>query len=160
MSYDTLNEIEFQEWPKMPRFFDSKLIVSEKIDGTNGLIYISEAGNIRAGSRNQWIYPGRLHSEEFKHRQDNCGFAAWVDQNSEELIKLLGPGYHYGEWWGQGIQRKYGMDKKVFSLFNVHRWGEIWNADPGELVCDVVPFKIFELSEIGSHEPITMDEIS
>jgi hypothetical protein len=29
---------------------------------------------------------------------------------------------HFGEWWGQGIGRKYGMAEKRFSLFNVKRW--------------------------------------
>jgi hypothetical protein len=34
----------------------------------------------------------------------------------------LGPGHHFGEWWGRGIQRKYGMTEKRFSLFNTVRW--------------------------------------
>ena len=38
----------------------------------------------------------------------------------------LGPGRHYGEWWGSGIGRGYGLTKgeKRFSLFNVSRWAE------------------------------------
>jgi len=66
-----------------------------------------------AGSRKRWITP----------EKDNYGFAKWVKANSEELFKL-GEGHHYGEWWGQGIQRKYDMKEKVFSLFNVGRWVE------------------------------------
>ncbi len=36
----------------------------------------------------------------------------------------LGVGTHFGEWWGGGIQRNYGLakDDKRFSLFNVARW--------------------------------------
>jgi hypothetical protein len=34
----------------------------------------------------------------------------------------LGPGKHFGEWWGNGIQRNYGLTEKRFSLFNVMRW--------------------------------------
>lgn len=34
----------------------------------------------------------------------------------------LGRGYHYGEWWGRGIQRGYGLKERRFSLFNVERW--------------------------------------
>lgn len=34
----------------------------------------------------------------------------------------LGVGRHFGEWWGQGIQRKYGMAERRWSLFNVSRW--------------------------------------
>lgn len=52
------------------------------------------------------------------------GFAKWVYQNSQALVELLGPGRHFGEWWGQGIQRGYGLSEKRFSLFNVSRWKE------------------------------------
>ena len=56
-------------------------------------------------------------------------FAIWSSLNvvieksfsKVELMKL-GTGRHFGEWWGQGIQRKYGLDHKRFSLFNVARW--------------------------------------
>jgi len=36
----------------------------------------------------------------------------------------LGPGRHFGEWWGYGINRGYGLKEKRFSLFNVHKWGD------------------------------------
>jgi hypothetical protein len=51
------------------------------------------------------------------------GFAQWVKINQDEL-RTLGKGYHYGEWWGNGIQRGYGLPKgeKRFSLFNTGRW--------------------------------------
>ena len=37
---------------------------------------------------------------------------------------LLGEGRHFGEWWGSGINRGYGLHsgEKRFSLFNVGRW--------------------------------------
>jgi hypothetical protein len=47
----------------------------------------------------------------------------------------LGPGRHFGEWWGQSIQRNYGLDEKRFSLFNTNRW----NADNVPACCHVVP---------------------
>ncbi len=36
----------------------------------------------------------------------------------------LGVGTHFGEWWGSGIQRGYGLrnGEKRWSLFNVSRW--------------------------------------
>ncbi|GAB3847381.1 hypothetical protein GCM10029963_28770 [Micromonospora andamanensis] len=52
---------------------------------------------------------------------DNFGFAGWVSQNAVELCNL-GPGRHYGEWFGHGIQRGYGLDERRFALFNVGRW--------------------------------------
>jgi len=63
------------------------------------------------GSRNRWI----------TSEADNFGFATWVQENAEELRKL-GPGRHFGEWWGAGIQRRYGLTEKRFSLFNTSRW--------------------------------------
>jgi hypothetical protein len=66
---------------------------------------------------------------------DNYGFAKWVQEHSEEL-KGLGPGWHRGEWWGQGIQRNYGLKEKRFSLFNTTRWSDE-NVRPA--CCHVVP---------------------
>jgi hypothetical protein len=39
-------------------------------------------------------------------------------------FRQLGPGRHFGEWWGSGIGRGYGLAKgeKRFSLFNTKRW--------------------------------------
>lgn len=86
-------------------------IITEKIDGTNAQILITEDGQMLTGSRTRWITP----------EQDNAGFARWAMEHREELLQL-GPGRHFGEWWGQGIQRKYGMTEKRWSLFNVGRW--------------------------------------
>src|SRR5687767_11177216 len=101
---------EFREFQKIARL-NRAVIVTEKIDGTNGCVVVSEDGlTVTAQSRSTIITP----------QNDNFGFAKWVQDNAEEL-KQLGPGYHYGEWWGCGIQRKYGLDEKRFSLFNVSR---------------------------------------
>ena len=103
--------IEFKKFSKIPRL-SRECVITEKIDGTNGVIYINEEeGIFLVGSRKRWITP----------EDDNAGFAKWAIKNKEELLKL-GNGTHYGEWWGQGIQRGYNMDKKVFSLFNTYRW--------------------------------------
>ena len=64
-----------------------------------------------AGSGSRWITPA----------DDNFGFAAWVEAHRDELL-TLGPGLHRGEWWGAGIQRRYGLTEKRFSLFNTQRW--------------------------------------
>lgn len=121
--------MEFKEFPKIPRF-SREIVITEKIDGTNASIFIPEDDSpIRFGSRTRWITP----------EDDNFGFARWATENIEKL-KNLGPGHHFGEWWGQGIQRKYGLSEKRFSLFNVHRWEQI----PSEILlekfgCRVVP---------------------
>jgi len=108
---------EFKPFNKIARL-SRDIVITEKIDGTNGLIYIDENNNIFAGSRNRWL----------DEHTDNHGFYHWVMDNKEELLKL-GPGYHYGEWWGKGINRGYGLEEKRFSLFNVGRWC-IWNEEP------------------------------
>lgn len=126
------NLFEFRAFDKIARL-SREVVVSEKLDGTNAQVCIvkreeaeklREAGvitpvalfvdaeiEVYAGSRNRWLTLS----------QDNYGFAGWVSRNVEEL-KKLGPGRHYGEWWGNGIQRKYGLKEKRFSLFNTSRW--------------------------------------
>lgn len=122
---------EFVPFPKIPRL-SREVIVTEKIDGTNAVIYISETGEMLAGSRSQWLVDS-----------DNFGFAKWVREHEDEL-RGLGPGRHFGEWWGSGIQRGYGLKngEKRFSLFNVSRW-HVDLADPEKpqrpACCDVVP---------------------
>jgi hypothetical protein len=120
-----MNRPDFQKFPKIPRLMRD-CVITEKIDGTNGVIWIAEDGiTLACGSRNRWLTA----------EQDNFGFFKWVESNFDDLL-MLGPGYHYGEWWGQGIQRRYGLDEKRFSLFNVHRWGDEMDRP---LCCDVVP---------------------
>jgi hypothetical protein len=117
-----VSEATFQPFPKMARL-SRECLITEKIDGTNASVLITEDGAIQSGSRNRWITP----------EDDNAGFAAWVRDNAEELLQL-GPGHHFGEWWGQGIQRNYGMTEKRFSLFNVARWCLHGDA-PGLIPC-------------------------
>jgi RNA ligase len=103
---------EFKPFPKMARL-SRPCIIQEKIDGTNASIFIGEDGEFLVGSRTRWITP----------ENDNFGFARWAYSNKEELMKL-GPGHHFGECWGSGIQRGYGLKEKRFSLFNTSRWGD------------------------------------
>jgi hypothetical protein len=139
----------FKEFDKIGRL-KRDMVVTEKIDGTNAQVHIlplvdlslAEADALRpfvldhsptadrvmlAGSRNRYITP----------TDDNFGFAKWVQAHADELW-ALGEGRHYGEWWGSGVQRGYGLTngEKRFSLFNVNRWGE---ATPPPTCCSVVP---------------------
>jgi hypothetical protein len=119
MSTDTLIQTpEFVEFASIARL-SRDMVVTEKIDGTNAQVTVLEDGRVLAGSRNRWITP----------EQDNFGFARWVAAHEEELRAGLGVGSHYGEWWGSGIQRRYGLtgDDKRFSLFNVGRWHALAN---------------------------------
>lgn len=102
----------FEEFQKIPRL-KRNCVITEKIDGTNAQIHITDEGEILTGSRSRYITGA----------DDNFGFAKWAESHKDQLI-CLGPGRHYGEWWGSGIQRGYGLTKgeKRFSLFNVGRW--------------------------------------
>lgn len=117
---------EFEAFGKIPRL-SREMTITEKIDGTNGCIFIGEDGEFLVGSRTRWITP----------EQDNYGFARWATANRDELLRL-GPGRHFGEWWGSGIQRGYGLTggEKRFSLFNTHKWSD---AAVRPFCCSVVP---------------------
>jgi hypothetical protein len=158
--------LDFKAWPKIPRW-KRDIIITEKIDGTNASVWIdrftreeledpeSQAPNrqhelsvlaeggkavelesgdgdvlhyVRAGSRTNFIWPGK----------DNYGFAAWVWSWAAELTRL-GPGSHFGEWYGNKINRAYGMTDRRFALFNTSRWsGQLGDQEP-PACCDVVP---------------------
>jgi hypothetical protein len=128
--------MSYPAFAKIPRL-ERGVVITEKIDGTNGLIFVVPAGSpewpeqgedlsnqtgvgLFAGSRNRWLRRGKS--------DDNMGFAAFVAERANDIIERLGPGLHYGEFWGKGIQRGYGLDRKVFSLFNVSRWH--WMTNP------------------------------
>lgn len=143
--------LTFEEFPKIARL-SRDCVITEKIDGTNAQIEIVNASDmtserepfviswipsmdayIFAGSRTRYITPAA----------DNFGFAAWVNFNWTDLMQL-GLGRHYGEWWGSGIQRGYGLQgEKRFSLFNVRRWADDRDREkfPQDrpACCDVVP---------------------
>lgn len=146
-------DLEFREFPKLPRL-SRDIIISEKIDGTNAQVLITEHGDIFVGSRTRWITP----------QDDNYGFAKWVEGNKQTILGL-GPGRHFGEWWGSGIQRGYNLPKgeKRFSLFNVSRWAlhntepkRILTADPRiEKYQDRLPEGLFLVPELYRGEFIT-----
>jgi len=132
----------YPEFKKIPRF-NREITITEKLDGTNGLVAVFEANDfhpesfpgwhrkvgdlvVAAGSKSRWL--------DTTSTGDNYGFAKWVEKNVYELAGL-GVGQHYGEWWGQGIQRGYELAEKRFSLFNTFRWDD--STRPG--CCHVVP---------------------
>jgi hypothetical protein len=123
------------------------MVVSEKLDGTNASVHITPEGEFVTCSRNRVITPG----------DDNYGFSKWAHEHKEELMKL-GEGSHFGEWWGQGIQRGYGLKEKRFSLFNpkcdvsaipcVHIVPRLYK---GSFNLDKVDAVLEELKRTGSH---------
>ena len=139
----------FTPYPKIPRLFRD-VVITEKIDGTNASIAILPIDDyacianpsgypsenvlandnaqfvMLAGSRTRWLTPDK--------KGDNMGFATWVQANAAALFRL-GPGQHFGEWWGNGIQRTYGLPNgdKRFSLFNTFRWEQLPEGLPANV---------------------------
>lgn len=121
----------YPAFPSIPRL-NRRVVITEKIDGENGLISIRRASDgplrvgietrvnfvdgdtyyVSAGTRTRWVTD-----------VDNP-FGGWVWERRYELVQTLGPGLHRGEWWGKGVKRGYGLNENRFSLFNVGRWTE------------------------------------
>lgn len=143
---------EFKPWPKITRIENKRPpIFTEKIDGTNACVVIEQHivdGVLTKGAtsdikhcevileNNGYRISAQKRTSFISPDDDNYDFAKWVWSNAEELVKL-GEGHHFGEWWGNGIQRGYDQEEKHFSLFNTRRWHKDNPNLP--LCCKVVP---------------------
>lgn len=129
--------MDFVPFPKIARL-RREVVVTEKIDGSNAGIFVPEEGPLRAAKRSGWIELGPT---------DNFWFAQWVADNADALRTGLGPGMHWGEWWGERVNRRYPtVAGRRFSLFNTERWRGGQNdivygpkATPAPSCCLVVP---------------------
>ena len=141
---------EFEGFGKIARL-NREVIITEKIDGTNAGIYVDEDNKVYASSKNRWITP----------EDDNFGFARWVEEHKSQLVNL-GIGMHWGEWWGLGIQRRYNIEEKRFSLFNTGRWVQtdlpscsLTGTAEAPLCCHVVPvLTVGNFKEINFREQL------
>lgn len=147
---------EFTPWPKTPRLFRD-VVVTEKLDGTNAAIQFHPAGEFQDGSELCFVasLASGTHSVAAQSRNrlvtpeaDNHGFAAWVYDNAASLFEDLGPGTHFGEWWGQGINRGYGLKEKRFSLFNTAKWDMAYFKTPQLYTVPVVARDSFDTLDI------------
>lgn len=146
---------QFQPFAKIPRLY-SECRITEKIDGTNACIEVVGYGAlgfaVAACSRTRRLVTVGLSMQPEWHERDargrpvdNYGFGQWVVENAVALTGL-GPGRHFGEWWGAGIQRRYGLSQKRFSVF--------WAPDTGLPPCvgQVPVLWEGEFSEAAVHE--------
>jgi hypothetical protein len=167
-----MTEIEFKAWPKTPRL-NNDMIVTEKVDGTNGCIVIlpwtegvsdyldsDEVLNYVSYEGQGYIVGAQSRNRLVTVEKDNAGFAAWVRENSGELVIALGEGYHYGEWWGYKINRGYGLQAgdRRFSLFNVGRYGPLdLSAVPGLKTVPLLYQGLFDTDVAMSYYDYLMD---
>lgn len=151
---------EFTPWAKTPRLFRD-CIITEKIDGTNSAVKFVKSINVLPGMENlvqaregetlkftgndvpmlqrgdDW-YAMYVQSRKrlITPKEDNYGFARWCYDNAETLLDDLGEGTHFGEYWGRGIQKRYTIDHKRFSLFRAGMYKDVTFSTPN---LDVVP---------------------
>jgi hypothetical protein len=133
--------MEFKPFSKINHLRNTRMQITQKIHGTNAQVMIipredridydhgfdglkkeldvvdvdGQLYEVRAGSRTRWIYPG----------DDNFAFAKFVYENREALVRALGPGQHFGEWAGLGINSGEGLMRKVFCLFDYWRYADV-----------------------------------
>lgn len=137
----------FEPYMKIKRFTGAIMTITEKIDGTNGQVVVSPETSIETiGSRKRPITPDA----------DNFDFAKFVLSHGADFAKALGPGRHYGEWAGPGIQKNpLGLPERLFFLFNTQAWNEDRLAWAQQLVprLRVVPVLFtgnFDMKEIDN----------
>lgn len=155
--------VEFKEWPKIPRGLGETMTITEKIDGTNACVIVetNELGYdvvVGAQSRTQLLCSKESNDLDapWVNITDNFGFADWVRRN-ENLLETLGPGYHYGEWAGPGIQKNHhNLERKTFFLFNSDRWRD--GRAPRPLGVECVPV-LFEGEATRENITKVMDDL-
>ena len=127
-----------------------------KLHGTNAAIQIHKNGDVIAQSRTRVL----------TSKQDNYGFAEWVENNKEYFSSLATDKNMiiFGEWCGNGIQDVVSiskLDRRVFAVFAIrYGFGEngtsVFNICPKEIEKIVKPHpSIFVLPWFG--EVIEMD---
>jgi len=160
--------MEFEAFNKIPRL-SREIVITEKIDGTNAQVVIFNRDaltpedlvtphiSVVSGGIDWAVFVGSRTIWLTEHT-DNKGFFAWVYSHVNELVEGLGEGRHYGEWWGQGIARNYGLKEKRFSLYNTSRWTEsrpacchvVPELYRGDFTTEAINTQIEELREFGS----------
>lgn len=139
--------MEFLPYDKIPRLYRA-MRVTEKLDGTNGCIRITEGGEFAVQSRKRFITPG---DNVYTTGDDVHGMARWAYSHRDELIDELGPGVHFGEWFGHKINRGYGLENKYFALFH-SRWADYDEfTTPGLTSVPVLhegPFSLYVVEQV------------
>lgn len=81
---------DFTGFPKIARFA-RPIVITEKLDGTNSQIFITDDLHVFTGSKNRWITPAN----------DNYGFARWAWERKRRAAEArAGPALRrvVGQW--------------------------------------------------------------
>lgn len=133
---------KFESFPDIKKLGTAALFITQKIHGSNAQVYVfqKEDGSLdlAVGSRNRWIAPGN----------DNYGFAEMVYANKQAFIDSLGPGRHYGEWAGPGINSGEGLMQKTFVLFDHWKYPPERPLPPNTVIVPVLYAGAFDLGKV------------
>lgn len=107
---------EFKAWREIEKFTGIHVIVTEKIHGANCHVNVVSQpdGSLKAIAGKRTSYVGT---------QGLFGFGEFVTSNEKEICEKLGPGRHYAEWTGAGVNGDYGLKNKTAVLFNTRHHG-------------------------------------
>ena len=115
--------MSYPSFPSIERLENLYCHITEKVDGTNGLIEIGIQTDllltVNFGSQNRYI----------SSHDDNMGFVNFFEQHTGDIFNIYDmikeekgditlPLHIYGEWFGKGIQRGYGLADKHFMPFS------------------------------------------
>lgn len=115
-----------------------------KLDGTNAGVQLLADGRFVAQSRSRLLTPS----------DDNYQFASWVSENEEyfrQLAQSLGPAIVFGEWCGQGIQKKVAISsigRRIFAVFAI-QYGD---HQTSQATIDIEPARLRE--KLPEHDEI------
>lgn len=125
----------FVSWPDIELFYNVRKKSAAvgmvdyglkiKLDGTCAAVQINGTA-ITAQSRTAIITP----------QDDNYGFAKWVADNNEYFTKIEKRIVIFGEWCGQGIQKRCSISKigrKVFCVFAIMVDEDILDINPASI---------------------------
>lgn len=131
---------DHQMFPKIPRLQKVNVVITEKLDGTNAVIWLSpDKSEMKVGSRNRWVGDSKL--------EDNSGFYQFCQENKEYLMRLH-PGFNYGEFMGPKIQgNRYELEKKELYLFDTRRAGEFEDTNTIKVVPHLMTTPLDDLPE-------------
>lgn len=142
---------DFKSYPKIEQIGKLHMSITQKIHGTNAQIYIyheNQSWQVKVGSRTRWLTP----------EDDNYGFAKWVHENANELIKL-GEGRHYGEWCGKGINSGEGLSIKTFILFDWWKYTDKEKFPFHPFVSETLPIRTVPVLYTGAFSYEKIDEV-
>lgn len=134
-------EHEFKSFPDIKKLGSAAMYITQKIHGSNAQVFVFQTPDggldLLVGSRTRWIAPGN----------DNYGFAAHVYENKEAFLKL-GPGQHFGEWAGPGINSGEGLTEKTLVLFDHWKFPPERELPPQTVIVPVLYEGGFDLSKV------------